>query len=130
MLVDTSGLFAILAPDEPHHQLGCQWLLRARSPVVHSYVFAELVALFETRRKPRQIALDFIQTAIDNRELKIVWLTEGDFRQALALLHARPDKQYSLCDAASFVIMRRMNIREALTTDRHFEQEGFVRLLK
>lgn len=36
---------------------------------------------------------------------------------------------YSLCDAASFALMRRLGINEALTTDRHFEQEGFVRLV-
>ena len=42
---------------------------------------------------------------------------------------ARPDKTYSLCDAISFVLMRRQGIQEALTTDRHFEQEGFRKLL-
>ena len=50
-------------------------------------------------------------------------------RQAFALLQGRVDKTYSLCDAVSFVLMRGMNVAEALTTDRHFEQEGFVRLL-
>lgn len=48
---------------------------------------------------------------------------------ALALLLARPGKTYSLCDAVSFVLRRRRNLSEALTTDRHFEQEGFRRLL-
>jgi predicted nucleic acid-binding protein len=47
---------------------------------------------------------------------------------ALALLHARLDKTYSLCDAISFLLMRGRGLSEALTTDRHFEQEGFVRL--
>lgn len=28
-----------------------------------------------------------------------------------------------------FLLMRQFNINEALTTDRHFEQEGFHRLL-
>jgi predicted nucleic acid-binding protein len=36
----------------------------------------------------------------------------------------------SSCDRVSFVTMRQYGITEALTTDRHFEQEGFVRLLK
>jgi uncharacterized protein len=45
------------------------------------------------------------------------------------LLERRPDKSYSLCDAVSFILMRRRGITEALTTDRHFEQEGLRRLL-
>jgi predicted nucleic acid-binding protein len=49
---------------------------------------------------------------------------------AVALLEARPDKRYSLCDAVSFIAMRERGLAEALTTDHHFEQEGFVRLLK
>jgi uncharacterized protein len=50
-------------------------------------------------------------------------------QEAMDLLLARQDKTYSLCDAVSFVLMRRRGIGDALTTDRHFEQEGFVRLL-
>jgi len=46
------------------------------------------------------------------------------------MLLDRLDKTYSLCDAVSFVLMRERELTEALTTDRHFEQEGFVRLLK
>ena len=57
-------------------------------------------------------------------------MDEGLHRAALALLRARLDKTYSLCDAVSFVVMRQYGINEGLTTDRHFEQEGFVRLLK
>lgn len=45
-------------------------------------------------------------------------------------MQKRIDKNYSLCDAVSFVIMNDREISEALTTDKHFEQENFVRLLK
>jgi predicted nucleic acid-binding protein len=46
-----------------------------------------------------------------------------------ALLKSRPDKQWSLVDAVSFVVMQQRDITEALTTDHRFEQAGFVRLL-
>ena len=36
----------------------------------------------------------------------------------------RPDKNWSLTDCLSFVVMERSQLTEALTTDRHFEQAG------
>lgn len=50
--------------------------------------------------------------------------------EGIDLLQKRMDKTWSLCDAVSFVLMKQLNITEALTTDHHFEQAGFIRLLK
>ena len=44
-------------------------------------------------------------------------------------LMRRADKDYSHCDAVSFVLMDAVGLRDALTTDHHFAQEGFTRLL-
>ena len=48
----------------------------------------------------------------------------------LELYRNRPDKGYSLTDCISMETMRREALAEILTNDRHFEQEGFSRLLK
>lgn len=58
-----------------------------------------------------------------------MWVNEPLHRGAVALLKARPDKAYSLCDAVSFLLMRERGLIDALTTDHHFQQEGFRRLL-
>jgi uncharacterized protein len=50
--------------------------------------------------------------------------------EGIRLYASRADKAWSLTDCISFVIMRRENILEALTGDHHFEQAGFVALLK
>lgn len=44
-------------------------------------------------------------------------------------LAAREDKQYSLADCASMCVMDAEGIREVLTHDRHFEQEGYTVLM-
>jgi len=41
----------------------------------------------------------------------------------------RPDKDWSLADGISFVVMRDEGIAEALTADHHFAQAGFTILL-
>ncbi len=64
-----------------------------------------------------------------NPDIETVWADESLHQAAMALLQARPDKTYSLCDAVSFVLMRKRKISEALATDHHFEQEGFQKLL-
>jgi uncharacterized protein len=50
--------------------------------------------------------------------------------QAWQLLAQRNDKLWSLVDCTSFVIMQREGLTEALTTEHHFAQAGFVPLLR
>jgi uncharacterized protein len=52
------------------------------------------------------------------------------FEEGISLYGSRPDKDWSLTDCISFCVMKREGIREALTGDHHFEQAGFVALLK
>jgi predicted nucleic acid-binding protein len=97
--------------------------------LTHSHVLAELVALALVRRFPRQQVLAFVVDLVDNPNIETMWVDEQLHRKAMELLVEREDKTYSLCDAISFVLMRQRGVTDALTTDRHFEQEGFIRLL-
>jgi predicted nucleic acid-binding protein len=62
--------------------------------------------------------------------LKVVHIDPSLDAEAWDLFQRRPDKTWSLVDCASFVVMQKRGINEALTSDVHFEQAGFVRLLK
>ena len=129
MLLDTSGLLCLHHRAEPQHPQARAAYHAAGIRLTHNYVLAEFVALANARRLPRAAVLAFLADLLDNPDVETVWVNEPLHREAIALLMARPDKKYSLCDAVSFVLMRRRNIDEALTTDRHFDQEGFRRLL-
>lgn len=129
MLLDTSGLLCLHHSAEPFHTAACALYKAARTRLTHGYVLAEFAALAHARRIPRPAALTFLVDLLDNPDIETVWVDEPLHRDAVALLQARPDKTYSLCDAVSFILMRRRHTNEALTTDRHFEQEGFLRLL-
>jgi len=47
---------------------------------------------------------------------------------AWSLLEQYSDKEWSLVDAASFVVMRQLALTDAFTSDHHFTQAGFVRV--
>ena len=57
-------------------------------------------------------------------------VTTDEVLGGLELYDARPDKGYSLIDCISMHTMRAEGLTEALTNDRHFEQEGFRALFR
>lgn len=129
MLLDTSGLLCLHHRAEPLHQQARLHYVQARSRITHSYVLAEFVALATVRRLPRMPVLAYMNDLLDNPDIEMVWVDKVLHSEAMTLLLARQDKTYSLCDAVSFVLMRERRVTDGLTTDRHFEQEGFRRLL-
>jgi len=62
-------------------------------------------------------------------DVTVVPCDQGLLEAAIGLFSKRPDKQWSLTDCLSFVVMEREGITEALTGDHHFEQAGFVAVL-
>jgi len=129
MLLDTSGLLCLFDQSDFRHRDAQAFYDVASARLTHSYVFVEFVALAHARRTPRAAALAFVADLQDDTEIEVVWVDESLHRQALILLQQRPDKEWSLCDAVSFLLMEQHALRDALTTDHHFEQAGFIRLL-
>ena len=129
MLLDTSGLLCLHHKAEPFHAKALESYQTANQRLTNNYVLAEYIALATARRFPRQLTLAFVTDLLRNPDIEVIWVDRVLNAQALNLLLERQDKTYSLCDAVSFVLMRQRGVAEALTTDRHFEQEGFVRLL-
>ena len=130
MFLDTSGLLCYLDGAETGHDTSARLIRSARLMLTHSYVLAELVALAHARGLPRPVILEFLAELELDLGISVVYVDEELHRAAVALLSRRLDKTYSLCDAVSFVLMERRGLREALTTDHHFEQAGLVRLLR
>lgn len=88
--------------------------------VITSYVRAETHALL-VGRAGRDIALRFLEDTS--------WVVERvspeDEERAMEILRTYHDKDFSLTDAASFVVMERFGIDTAIAFDQHFQQYGF-----
>ncbi|MYB95846.1 type II toxin-antitoxin system VapC family toxin [Candidatus Poribacteria bacterium] len=134
VFVDTSGWASFFMKKDPYHakalRLMAQWQQQNRRVVTINYVLTELIALFTRDRVPRSTALDYIETIRSADWVEIVHIDESLDEKAWQLLENRLDKEWSLVDAASFVVMQDSGITEALATDHHFEQARFVYLLK
>jgi predicted nucleic acid-binding protein len=78
----------------------------------------------------RMAAAQYIRLLQNNPQVRLIQASITLLEQGLALYTRRSDKDWSLTDCISFVVMKEEGIAEALTGDRHFEQVGFVALLK
>ena len=130
MFVDTSGLYCFFDESDQRNRKAVDLIQTTSTRITTSYVLAEFIPLCYSRNLDKKKTLEFTSTLLTNPLIEIIWVDENLHREAFALLQKRPDKTYSLCDAVSFMVMRETGIAEALTTDKHFEQEGLIRLLK
>ena len=135
LFVDTSGWGCLFDAAQPYHAAAGNLYRTARSQnrkiVTTNYILTELVALLTSPlRIPRPRIIELVEGLKTSSYVEIVHIDDMLDRQTWTLLRRRPDKQWSWVDCASFVIMEQRGIREALTTDHHFEQAGFIRLLK
>jgi predicted nucleic acid-binding protein len=85
---------------------------------------ADALAKSECRNRIREFILHLRQSC------EVVPAGRETFDSALEMYHEHADKEWTLTDCVSFVVMRERGLTEALTQDRHFEQAGFVALLK
>ncbi|MBK8538219.1 MAG: type II toxin-antitoxin system VapC family toxin [Candidatus Competibacteraceae bacterium] len=133
VFMNTRYAMALLSRQDQYHTPATALagaLAKARTRLVTTQaVFLELGVAFS---KPaiREIAVQFIIAFAQEPLFEIVPITDLRFQHALTLFASRPDKAWSLADCLSFVVMRESGMTAALTTDMHFEQAGFVALLR
>jgi predicted nucleic acid-binding protein len=83
----------------------------------------------EAGDRRRKIVGAMCEQVLSHANIAVIPQSHESFSQGLELYRRREDKGYSLTDCISMMLMREREIREVLTHDRHFEQEGFTILL-
>jgi predicted nucleic acid-binding protein len=130
VFADTYYFAALTNPADKGHAGAVDYARRALSPLVTTaWVITELAdGLCKASTRPVFIRLRTLLQA--DPQVSIVPANQDLMDRGLALYEARLDKDWSLTNCISFVVMTEQAITEALTADRHFEQAGFVALLK
>jgi predicted nucleic acid-binding protein len=131
ILVDTSGWAdAVLKNTADHAAMEAfykQCIAQKRPLITSNYILAEVVALLQARsRASREAILRLVRRIKQLAHIDIIYIDRSIDDAAWEMLEQYRDKEWSLTDATSFVIMQRRGIQEAFTSDHHFEQAGFV----
>jgi predicted nucleic acid-binding protein len=133
VFADTGYWIALLDPQDTLH-LKAVALSLDLSPdriVTSEMIWIEVLNHFSQRGNLlRKAAIALIDNAEQNLMVEVVFQTHSLFRQALMLYQKRLDHGWSLTNCASFCIMQQRHLLDALAYDKHFEQAGFVALLR
>lgn len=132
VFVDSSEFLAAFNPRDEHHQeakLIWYGLIARRARLYASnFIIAETHNLFLVRVGHNQ-ARAFLRTFALSA-MTLIRVTATEEAQARAIVLQFTDKDYSLTDGTSFVIMKRLGISHAFTFDQHFGQYGLQALTR
>src|SRR4029077_18139551 len=112
LFADTSEWGNLVDPTQPFHALAARLYRgsrqQGRKVVTTNYILAELVALLTSPlRIPRATTVAFIDGLKTSPYVEVVHVDAALDGEAWQLLRSRQDKEWSLVDCASFVLMGR-----------------------
>ncbi|MEW6381060.1 MAG: PIN domain-containing protein [bacterium] len=130
--LDTSYLIALLHKGDKWHETA----ISRRDEVIRNhillltteYILVEVADGLSALHFRKQ-AEDTVSTLRDSQDVTVIPASTTLFDAGLSLYCARSDKEWSLTDCISFVVMEAHGLKEALATDKHFRQAGFHVLL-
>jgi predicted nucleic acid-binding protein len=130
VFADTFFFLAILNRADPTHERAVALSRQLRSVrVTTDWVITELADGL-ARIEQRERFMDLYRHIQFSPAIRVVPASRTLLEEGISLYAARPDKDWSLTDCISFVVMRDKGIIHALTGDHHFEQADFKALLR
>ena len=133
LFVDTAGWVACADAADPAHNKSAgardAWLQEGGVLITTDYVADETLTLLRVRLGLGTAEAWWQQVDSSPRvRWEFISLARADKARGMFFRYA--DKEFSFTDCTSFVVMRELKLREALTTDHHFAQAGFTTLPK
>lgn len=132
VLVDTAAWIALVNTRDQLHSRAEQTMadLRRRNVALLTTEFVLLEvsnALCTSAWREKGVKLiDGLRSLAD---LQIVAADTTLLAEGWQLFRGRLDKEWSLTDCTSMIVMQKKRIEQVFTSDHHFEQAGFVKLL-
>ena len=133
VFVDTSAWLALINDsdaDQKKAKAVRDKLLQGKKRFfVTDYIIVEIAnSLCKVRWRSK--AVELINSIRETDLIEVVEIDKELSEEAWNMYSTRTDKEWSLTDCTSFVVMKKYGIRDAFTIDHHFEQAGFEVLIK
>jgi hypothetical protein len=128
--IDTYYLLALVnSRDKDHEKAVRHSQGRVGGLITTTWVmveFADALSAIDSRMRAAQ----FIRGFLNQPFVEVVPPNELQFQLGLNIYENRQDKEWSLTDCLSFLVMQERGVMDALTADHHFEQAGFRALMR
>lgn len=131
VFVDTGAWIGLLSPRDTHYSSATLLFSQARRERVPLFITSAVITevLDGAAERDRRTS-GLLRRAIERFEVEVVHINESLLERGWQLFDARRDKEWSLTECLSFVVMREFDISDAFAHDHHFEQAGFRALLR
>jgi uncharacterized protein len=129
VFADTFYFLALLNKHDEAHAKAVAYASRIGKLVTTEWVLTELADGLASSRH-RHMFVQTRQELLADADVQVVPFDIAIHEEGIRLYGSRADKEWSLTDCISFGVMKRDGITDALTGDHHYEQAGFVALLK
>ncbi|MFZ5880731.1 MAG: type II toxin-antitoxin system VapC family toxin [Chloroflexota bacterium] len=133
LFLDTAFAIALISPKDIFHDKAMALSSQIRQGGIHMLTTrAILIEIGNSLAKAntRQAAIEMLESIEADDGITIVPMTEELYKESFKFFGSRMDKEWGLVDCISFVVMQKFELTEALTSDRHFEQAGFIPLMR
>lgn len=133
VFLDTSYAVALAAVSDGLHAAALRLadeLDAAAAKIVTTQAVLLEIGNALSRGRYRQTAIRYLESAAADPTIRVIPLSAESFDRAAELFRSRPDKEWSLVDCVSFLVMEDLGLTKALTADVHFQQCGFRALLR
>jgi predicted nucleic acid-binding protein len=129
VFADTSALYAFVDKNDANHVVAREAVTRlaraGRRIVATDYIITEAINLANARGGAA-VAIRVLDLIEQSAGIRVEWIGVDRFDAAKAFFRKHSDHGYSFTDCTSFVVMRELRLTEALTTDHHFVEAGFL----
>lgn len=126
VFADAFYYIALISPDDDAHAAARDWTAKFDGNMITTTWVLTEVADGVSRSNDRQATADFLYAVLSDPNVTVVEPSLDLFVTGLKLYSKRLDKEWSLTDCISFVVMESEQLYDALTGDHHFVQAGFA----